>query len=500
MNIKIIEPRYLAKRFNVGSLTPSLGPIIIGTLLKEQGHQVEVISEYVTAITQEEMARIDRADLIGISITTYNATRGFEIAESLRVPVVFGGFHASLAPEECLEHGDYVIRGDGHPVVLLANCLEKGTYDEIQQIPNLVYRRNGETIFNARDTKALNVAPDFTIVKDYCRPGLRTCLRMPLLMNASRGCSRNCSFCSIKKVFSGFEKKNQEIVIQDLKNQVKNRPFLSRFFPKVIWITDDNFFSDRDWAKEMLRALARNKTHYRLNIQVHASIAEDDELLKLMKEANVEFVSVGIESLNPGSLNNFRKGLTPENIIYAIKKMRYHGISVHGLFIFGDDEFKKGDGRKVAAFARKQKLSGILIQPLTPFPGTELFDRLQRQGRILHRRWGEYGDKVVFVPEHMSPRELQEEICNCYAAVYSPLGTMRAMLHARKGFRILILGIALFRQLEIVKLRKYIRAAWPAKNSIQRKGRCTRSIDGGKYDQRNKRGLSTNYPSDQDRL
>jgi len=469
MDIKIIEPCSFDRRYNLKSLNPNLGPVIIGTLLKQYGHRVEVISEYVTNISKGDMAEINRADLVGVSITTYNAPRGFEIAENVRVPIVFGGFHASLVPEECLGHGDFVIRGDGHPVVLLADYLENGPDDAVRRIPNLVYRSNGETIFNKRETNAVNVVPDFSLVRGYYKPGLRALLRMPILLNASRGCIRICSFCSIKEVSAGFEKKDIEIVIQDLKNQIRRRPFLSGLLPRVIWITDDNFFSDREWAIDILKALVRCKTKFQFNIQAHADIAEDDEILSLMKEANVGFVSLGIESLNRKSLENFNKGLSPENMVYAIKRLRYYGISVHGLFIFGDDEFKKGDGRQIAAFARRHRLAGLLIQPLTPYPGTRLFDRLRKEGRILHKRWGEYGDKVVFMPKHMSPRELQEEICECYATIYSPLGAVRAMLHARKGFRLMMLGIAFFRQLEMSRIRNYIREMWPEPKATEKR-------------------------------
>ena len=120
MNIKIIEPRHLAKKYDIGSLTPNLGPITIGSLLKQRGHNVEVISEYVTKLDLKE---IYDADLVGISITTYNAKKGFEIAQSIKMPIVFGGFHASLMPEECLNYGDYVIKGDGHSIVALADFL-----------------------------------------------------------------------------------------------------------------------------------------------------------------------------------------------------------------------------------------------------------------------------------------------------------------------------------------------------------------------------------------
>jgi len=117
MNINIIEPYNLNRRYDIRSLTPNLGPVVIATWLREKGHKVEVISEYVTKLNLD---LLNQADLIGISITTYNAKRGYEVARQIKKPIVFGGVHASLLPEECLNYGDYVIRGDGHSIVHLA--------------------------------------------------------------------------------------------------------------------------------------------------------------------------------------------------------------------------------------------------------------------------------------------------------------------------------------------------------------------------------------------
>ena len=87
MIIKIIEPNSQSTKYDVRSLTPNLGPVVIASLLKQQGHKVEVISEYITQLNFRE---IQKADLVGISITTYNAKRGYEIAQRLKKPVVFG--------------------------------------------------------------------------------------------------------------------------------------------------------------------------------------------------------------------------------------------------------------------------------------------------------------------------------------------------------------------------------------------------------------------------
>ena len=454
MIIKIIEPNLQNSRYDVSSLTPNPGPVIIASLLKQQGHDVEVISEYVTRLN---LLEIRKADLVGISITTYNAQRGYAIARRLKPPVVFGGMHASLMPEECLMYGDYVIRGDGAAIVELAECVAHGRSKHIRQVPNLVFKQDNDIIYNPAETGTINLAPDYSLVKDYDKRGFKRFTRVPLLVNASRGCPHKCTFCSIKAVYPDVKKKDPAVIIEDIKNQTSRRSILSRFLPRIIWITDDNFFAEKKWAKEVLKKLAKLKTGFKFVIQARPDIAYDDELLTLMQQAHFGIVYMGIESLNPRSLENLRKETSTEDILQAIKKIQARGMAVHGLFVFGDDEFKKGDGHRIAQFVKEHDLSGALIQPLTPYPGTDLFRKMKRAGRILHEDWQYYNGKVVFRPKHLTAARLQKEVYDCYRSVYSLSRVTRFFLCGPRGFRLAGLGEAVFRHLEWRKCRNYIK-------------------------------------------
>jgi radical SAM superfamily enzyme YgiQ (UPF0313 family) len=225
----------------------------------------------------------------------------------------------------------------------------------------------------------------------------------------------------------------------------------------VIWITDDNFSSDKNWAKALLKELATIKTRHKLVIQARVDIAEDEELLRLMKKANIGIIYLGIESLRQESLDNFNKEITVENAASAIEKIKNYGMDVHGLFVFGDDEFKKGDGKRVARFVKEHRLSGALIQPLTPFPGTALFKKMKSEGRILHENWQDYNGKITYMPKNLTPAELQEEIYKCYRRVYSPTHVIKFLLFGQKGFKLQVLGEAIFRHIEGIKSRNYIK-------------------------------------------
>lgn len=454
MKIKIIEPYHFNKRYDVRSLNPNSGPVIIGTLLKQAGHEVEIISEYVSRL---DLDAVNEADFVGISITTYNARRGFEIAQGITRPIVFGGFHASLMPEECLSYGDYAIRGDGHPIIELADYLKSRENQDISTIPNLVYKENGKSHYNRTETKIINVVPDFGLVKNYYKLDWNRLSRIPLLVNASRGCHFRCTFCAIREVYNDFKNKSREIVIEDIRSQIKRQHFLSKILPRTIWVTDDNFFSDPQWAKSILRYLAAEKLKYDIAIQARTDIARDPEMLKLLKEANIGRIYLGIESLSNISLTDFKKDSSLNEITDAVKRIRHHGLDVYGLFVFGDDEFKKGDGKKIAVFAKKQGLTGLLVQPLTPFPGTNLFNKLKAENRILHEDWQDYNGKVVFKPKNLTAAELQKEVYDCYRCVYSFLRLAKYLLFGKRGTRLGIIAEAVIRYWEWIKCKRYIK-------------------------------------------
>ena len=112
---------------------------------------------------------------------------------------------------------------------------------------------------------------------------------------------------------------------------------------------------------------------------------------------------------------------------------------------------------RVAGFVKRHKLSGVLIQPLIPFPGTGVFRKLKKDGRILHEDWQHYDGKVVFSPNHMTAAELQKEIYDCYRKVFSPLRVLKFLLFGPKGFRLAGLGESTLRYLEWIKKKNYIR-------------------------------------------
>lgn len=453
MKILIIEPCHLDRRYDVRSLTPNLGPVVVATLLKESGHDVRVVSEYVSKLHDRDFEGVE---LVGISITTYNAERGFEIARRTRKPVVFGGIHASLMPEESLNYGDYVIRGDGCTITELAACLEDGREGGLESVANLVRMVGGKVVYNKSESRFIDVVPDFSLVKGYYRFNWNRLLRVPLLVNASRGCRHNCDFCAIKSVHNDVRKKHRDTIIADIRSQIdRNRHFLTSFLPRSIWITDDHFFDDMDWAREILEEIGKLKIYYTIMVQARVDVPWNDDLLRLLRRANIGRIYLGIEALSQKTLDIYRKRTTLHTIKEAVRKLKVYKIDVHGLFVFGDDGFQKGDGERVAEFVRNHGLDGALIQPLTPFPGTKFFERMKSEKRMLHERWRDYNGKVVFLPHGLSPADLQREVAACYRKVYSWKNILGRIFSKTTTPKLAIIGDAIIRRIESARMERY---------------------------------------------
>jgi radical SAM superfamily enzyme YgiQ (UPF0313 family) len=129
-----------------------------------------------------------------------------------------------------------------------------------------------------------------------------------------------------------------------------------------------------------------------------------------MKKSGCSFLYLGLESINPRTLESYRKQQTVQDIADAVKMIHQCGIRVHGMFVLGSDEDDVETIRETVKFARGLKIDTVQFLVLTPFPGTETYDELVQQGRILVEDWSKYsGHHVVFSPLKMTPYQLQKE-------------------------------------------------------------------------------------------
>ncbi len=399
----LVEPKspdlHIFSRFAM----PRLGVVLLGTILKDLGYQVTVMVEEAQPL---DHAKLDAADLVGISCITSTAPGGYALADDLRrkhVPVVMGGPHITHCADEALEHCDFVVRGEGEAALpALIDAIENG--HGFDQIPGLSYRKGNHNhhVPAAPLERDLDrwPDPDLSLVQGSLSHAMVGGRRYVPLMT-SRGCPHDCSFCSVTTTFGRkMRYRSVERVLAEVAGHDSDR---TTFF-----IYDDNLTANRRRTRELCEGFESLGRPVQWMAQVRADVARDPDLLDRMARAGCIMVFIGLESVNEQSLKSTKKRQTLDEIREHVRRIQSRGISVHGMFVFGFDTDGPGTLERTIRFARSTNLYSLQFLILTPFPGTRLGDELDQAGRVLHRDWSKYdAHHVCFQPAQVSPAELQ---------------------------------------------------------------------------------------------
>ncbi len=423
--IIFIEPK--APNLHIFSkfMLPRLGLYILGTLAKQRGWDVEIVYEEMQKI---DFSRFESSDLVGISTITSTAPRAYMLADKTRemgIPVIMGGPHVTFQTEEALEHADFVIRGEGEKALMaFFDAWEDKTGYET--VPNLSFKKNGNIVHNplVPYTSELDQLPFPDLVELHYNPkrlaGYRT---IPIL--ASRGCPFDCAFCSVTSMFGKqYRFRSTQNIIEELRlyNDKKN----------IVFFYDDNFAANPKRTKELLHAMIEENFKFKWTTQVRADVAKDLELVRLMKKAGCHTLYIGFESVNPESLKEMKKKQTVEEITRAVKVLRRHKIHIHGMFVYGFDEDDWKTVKKTVRFAKKTKLTSSQFLILTPLPGSEFFNKVVEQGRILLTDWALYdAHHAVFKPSRLSLARLQKAQIFSHKRFYSLFEIVKKFLRGK---------------------------------------------------------------------
>jgi radical SAM superfamily enzyme YgiQ (UPF0313 family) len=412
--IVFIEPQ--APSLHIFSLfpLPRLGILILGTMMKRRGWDVEV---YVEDLRRIDFKAITGADLVGISTITSTAPRAYAIADRIRtmkIPVLMGGPHVTFLAEEALNHADFVIRGEGErPLMAFIDAWE--ALDSVSAVPNLSYRdENGLIVHNLSLPLEKNLDcipyPDLSLIKPDPR---RRKAVAPIPIQTSRGCPFACSFCSVTGMFGKkYRFRSTANIIEELRRY--DHPKSAIFF------YDDNFAADRERTKELLQAMIREKFRFQWTTQVRADVARDTELVELMKIAGCHTVYIGFESVNPRSLDGMKKKQTVADLVRAVKVLRRHRINIHGMFVLGFDEDDWTSVKRTVRFAQKSRISTTQFLILTPLPGSEFYVKMAAENRLRFNDWALYdAHHVVFEPARFTLFDLQKAQMVCHKKFYS---------------------------------------------------------------------------------
>jgi len=339
------------------------------------GVEVEIVDENVEPVDFDA-----GVDLVGVSFMTFNAPRAYEIARQFRArgkPVLFGGYHPSLQPDEAAAHCDALCIGPAEPN--LPRMIEDWRAGRLRR----VYREPlGE--FRTRP-----VDPGLVRGMQYVAS---------TVVQATRGCHNRCAFCSVA-AFSGYSL--QKKPVGDVVREIRSGRSRSVLF------IDDSLSADVGYLHELLRALA--SLRIRWYSQIGFGVTRDAETLDLLAQSGCHGVFVGFESISQRSLDETRKGFNrAEEYKEGIRRLHDRGIGVFGAFVLGYDSDTPDIFERTLRFLEDAEVDALQLTVLTPFPGTPLYRKMEEQGRIVDRNWEHYDlGHVVFKPAGMTAAELR---------------------------------------------------------------------------------------------
>ena len=344
-------------------------------------------------------------DLVAISVETYTAKRAYQIASAYRrrgVPVLMGGFHATLCPEEVGQYCESIVIGEAEEL--------------LPQVIDDYRHGRPEHVYRSRQRPSLeSVRPDRSIFEGKRYLPIR-------LVEFARGCRFKCDFCAIQSYFdSTHNHRPVDRVLEEI-HEVRRRG-------QMIFFIDDNITSDLDKAKTLMRALIPLKIRW--VSQSAINVAYDDEALELMKRSGCQGVLVGFESLEQGTLKEMNKGfnLMRGGPTEAMERFRRHGLRIYGTFVFGYDHDTVATFDQSISFAQNEGLFIAAFNHITPFPGTPLYQRLLKEGRLLYDKWwldDRYRYNMIpYQPKHMSPEDLARHCLEARRTFYSWSSIMR---------------------------------------------------------------------------
>jgi radical SAM superfamily enzyme YgiQ (UPF0313 family) len=382
-------PKAIMKLLLITASAPEIHKIRRSRFLNFQ----QITMPYLAALTppgwevihiDEEGSPVDfdlQADLVGITFHTPSACHAYEIASRFQgrgIPVVLGGPHVTLLPEEAALHADTIFVGEAEGLwqeFLLD--YEKGQQRKIYQpavIPSLEHVPQArKDLFHRRD------------------------LTNGVLF-ASRGCPNQCDFCTLSIMY---------------KNRLRKRPVaevaaeFASFKGKIIIFWDDNIAGDLEYAKQLFKAITPAHKWWSSQASIHAG--QDEKFLELAARSGCKQLFLGLESISQASMNEVHKRFNRvENYTEIIRRIHAHGIAVQAGIVFGFDSDTPAIFSDTIHFLEETGIQNATFNILTPFPGTRLFQRFEAEGRILTYDWRKYNSRsdVVFRPKNMTGEEL----------------------------------------------------------------------------------------------
>jgi len=405
MQIVFIMPRLgLYKKGRGFRKNLTYAPLTLTTLAslvpEEMNARMRIIDEGVEEYDYDSLT----PDIVCLTGITGHILRSYEIADGFRnrgIPVIIGGVHATLMPEEAKQHADSVVIG--HAYKSFPQALRDWMKGQLQ---------------------------DFYEDKNPCFSGIPIPRRDLLYkqgyisINTTQavfGCPYKCEFCVIHAVGTGYYHRPIPELIEEIK-ALKSR---------LIFFLDPSPIEDKNYIKELYRRLIPLRINW-MGLST-SKIIDDEELLSLASASGCAGLLIGFESVSERSLEKMNKDFNSlEKHYRLIDALHKRNIAIMGCFVFGSDEDEKTVFTETVNFCLETGIDLPRFTVYTPFPTTPLFNRLQREGRIITTNWSKYNcQNVVFQPKNMTVQELEDGLEYAWRECYKPVNIIKRLLTAR---------------------------------------------------------------------
>ncbi|MBU1076026.1 MAG: B12-binding domain-containing radical SAM protein, partial [Spirochaetes bacterium] len=368
----------------VVSFMPPLGLIYLAAYLEENNHTVKVIDADAGRHTVDDIlndVKSFKPDLIGVTGTTpvFNSAKTLiqSIAKKFDIPIIMGGVHLSVMPEDTMEKIPEIkvgVIGEGEETLLEIVRMYSKKKKNLNSIKGIVYREKGKIkrtpVRPAMDLNKLPMPDRELLDLDYYLfsvPGKG--FERTTLLATSRGCPYSCTFCSSKTIWG------QCVRLRDVENVLDEIDHVvNKLNIKYINFSDDTFTLNRNRIIEICEGIKKRNLDFKWEAMSRANLL-DEELLKLMKETGLTRLSIGIESGDPEILKRMKKGIELDDIRKVYKLVNKLKIETRGSLMIGHPYETKKSVWNTFKFIRKLKgLLQVYINIATPFPGTEMYE------------------------------------------------------------------------------------------------------------------------------
>lgn len=417
-------------------LPPPLGILQLAAYLEREVKDVEIevldcnaqqvdwkdMEKHIASINPDIVASSSLA-----TCNTYVVARTLETAKKVNpnILTVTGGQHFTATAQQSLEEYpeiDVIVRGEGEQTLteLAKNAARKSAF---QKINGISFRHKGKIIHNPQRPLIENLDtlpyPAYHLVKDFVHKYHFAAMGgrdVPYqLIEGARGCPHECTFCTQWRHWEGkWRAKSPKRIADEMEY------FYNNFGGRFIWLTDDNLGAGARSGEIADEILKRNLPDLTWFVQARCDdMIRNHDVLPKLRKSGLKWVLLGVENSEPSTLEDFKKGISPEDAKEAVRLLKENDIFAHAMFIIGNRKDTAKSIANLRAFADELDPDFAMFAVLTPFPGNEIYDEAKRNGWIEDSNWANYDMVHAIMPtETLTRKQVQAELYECYRKFY----------------------------------------------------------------------------------